>query len=91
MTLTNFCGEQSINMVQKEGMGSTKLPKRVLPNFLVRIISHLDTSAKMMVPDLGLQMQTDASYAEDLLGFKFQPARGCIEDAAKSVVRLGLV
>ena len=58
-----------------------KLPKRVLPNFLVRIISHLDTSAKMMVPDLGIQMQTDASYAEDLLGFKFQPARGCIEAA----------
>ena len=70
---------------------SKNLPKRVLPNFLVRIISHLDTSAKMMVPDLGIQMQTDASYAEDLLGFKFQPARGCIEDAAKSVVRLGLV
>ena len=66
---------------------SKKLPKR----FLVRIISHLDTSAKMMVPDLGIQMQTDASYAEDLLGFKFQPAKGCIEDAAKSVVRLGLV
>ena len=45
----------------------------------------------MMVPDLGIQMQTDASYAEDLLGFKFQPAKGCIEEAAKSAVRLGLV
>ena len=44
----------------------------------------------MMVPDLGIKMQTDPSYAEDLLGFKFKPAKGCIEDAAKSVVRLGL-
>ena len=68
-----------------------KLPKKELPNFLVKIISHLDTSAKVMVPDLGIEMQTDASYAEDLLGFKFKPAKGCIEDAAKSVVRLGLV
>ena len=67
-----------------------KLPKKELPNFLVKIISHLDTSAKMMVPDLGIQMQTDPSYAEDLLGFKFKPAKGCVEDAAKSVVRLGL-
>ena len=67
-----------------------KLPKKELPNFLVKIISHLDTSAKMMVPDLGIYMQTDASYAEDLLGFKFKPARGCVEEAAKSVVRLGL-
>ena len=67
-----------------------KLPKKELPNFLVKIISHLDTSAKMMVPDLGIQMQTDPSYAENLLGFKFKPAKGCVEDAAKSVVRLGL-
>ena len=67
-----------------------KLPKKELPNFLVKIISHLDTSAKMMVPDLGIKMQTDASYAEELLGFKFKPAKGCIEDAAKSTIRLGL-
>ena len=44
----------------------------------------------MMVPDLGIQMQTDPTYAENLLGFKFKPAKGCVEDAAKSVVRLGL-
>ena len=68
-----------------------KLPKKELPNFLVKIISHLDTSAKMMVPDLGIKMQTDASYAEELLGFKFKPAKGCIEDAAKSTIRVGLV
>ena len=67
-----------------------KLPKKELPNFLVKIISHLDTSAKMMVPDLGITMQTDASYAEELLGFKFKAAKGCVEDAARSVVRLGL-
>ena len=68
-----------------------KLPKKELPNFLVKIISHLDTSAKVMVPDLGIEMQTDVSYAEKLLGFKFKPAKGCVEDAAKSVVRLGLI
>ena len=68
-----------------------KLPKKELPNFLVKIISHLDASAKVMVPDLGIKMQTDASYAEELLGFKFKPAKGCVEEAAKSVVRLGLV
>jgi dihydroflavonol-4-reductase len=67
-----------------------KLPKKEFPNFLVKIISHLDTSAKMMVPDLGIQMQTDPSYSEDLLGFKFKAAKECVEDAAKSVIRLGL-
>ena len=68
-----------------------KLPKKELPNFIVKLISYLDTSAKMMVPDLGIKMETNTSYAEDLLGFKFKPAKGCIEDAANSVIRLGLV
>ena len=67
-----------------------KLPKKELPNFIVKLISYLDTSAKMMVPDLGIRMETNTSYAEDLLGFKFKPAKGCIEDAANSVIRLGL-
>ena len=35
--------------------------------------------------------KTDTSYAEDLLGLKFNPAKACISETAKSVVRLGLV
>ena len=67
------------------------LPKKELPNFLVKLISYLDSSAKTMIPDLGIVMQTDTTYAEELLGFKFKPAKGCISENAKSVVRLGLV
>ena len=68
-----------------------KLPKKELPNFMVKLISYLDSSAKTMIPDLGITMQTDTTYAEELLGFKFKPAKGCISENAKSVVRLGLV
>ena len=68
-----------------------KLPKKELPNFMVKLISYIDSSAKMMIPDLGILMQTDTAYAEELLGFKFKPAKGCISENAKSVVRLGLV
>ena len=35
--------------------------------------------------------KTDTTYAEELLGLKFNPAKGCISETAKSVVRLGLV
>ena len=45
----------------------------------------------MMIPDLGILMKTDTSYAEELLGFKFKPAKDCMIENAKSVVRLGLV
>ena len=66
-----------------------KLPKKELPNFMVKLISYLDSSAKMMIPDLGILMQTDPSYAEELLGFKFKAAKDCMAENAKSVVRLG--
>ena len=68
-----------------------KLPKKELPNFMVKLISFIDSSAKMMIPDLGILMQTDTAYAEELLGFKFKPAKDCMIENAKSVVRLGLV
>jgi dihydroflavonol-4-reductase len=50
-----------------------------------------DSSAKTLIPDLEIVMQTDTTYAEELLGLKFNPAKGCISETAKSVVRLGLV
>jgi len=68
-----------------------KLPKKELPNFMVKLISYIDSSAKTMIPDLGILMQTDTSYAEELLGFKFKPAKDCITENTKSVVQLGLV
>jgi len=68
-----------------------KLPNKDLPNFMVKLISYIDSSAKMMIPDLGILMQTDSAYAEELLGFKFKPAKDCMIENAKSVVRLGLV
>ena len=68
-----------------------KLPKKELPNFMVKLISYIDSSAKTMIPDLGIMMQTDPTYAEKLLGFEFKPAKDCMAENAKSVVRLGLV
>ena len=67
-----------------------KLPKRELPNFMVKLLSYVDTSAKNMVPDLGLKMQTDQTYAEDILQMKFIASEIAVVDAAKSVIRLNL-
>ena len=68
-----------------------KLPKKTLPNFMVKFISILDSSAKTMIPDLELEMKPETKYAEELIGFEFKPASGALVDAGKSVVRLGLV
>jgi dihydroflavonol-4-reductase len=68
-----------------------KLPKKELPNFMVKLISYLDSSAKTMIPDLEIVMQTDTTYSEELLGLKFKSAKDCMSETARSVVRLGLV
>ena len=68
-----------------------KVPKKELPNFMVKLISYFDSSAKTMIPDLGITMQTDTTYTEELLGLKFKGAKDCISENAKSVVKLGLV
>ena len=62
-----------------------------MPNLMFKLISYLDSSAKLMVPELGILMQTDTSYGEDLLGMKFKPARDSIRDAGNSVIKLGLI
>ena len=40
---------------------------------------------------LEITMEPDTKYSEELLGMEFKPAKGAMVDAAKSVVRLGLV
>ena len=67
-----------------------KLPKKELPNFMVKLISYVDSSAKNLVPDLGLRMQTDSTYAEEILEMKFIEPEVSVVDAAKSVIRLNL-
>ena len=41
-----------------------KLPKKQLPNFMVKLFSYIDSSAKTMIPDLEITMQTDTTYSE---------------------------
>lgn len=68
-----------------------KLPKKEIPNIMVKLISLFDSSAKTMIPDLGIHMETDTSYSEKLLGFKFKPAKDSIIECGKSIIRLKLI
>jgi len=83
--------EMSKMMAEAVPNYAKKLPKKELPNFMVKLFSYIDSSAKTMIPDLEISMQVDTSYTEDLLDMKFKPAKISISDMAKSVVKLGLV
>ena len=83
--------EMSKMMAEAVPECAKKLPKKELPNFMVKLFSYIDSSAKTMIPDLEIEMRVDTSYAEELLDIKFKPAKDSISDIAKSVVKLGLV
>ncbi len=82
--------ELSKIMIENIPSHSKKLPKKELPNFMVKLISYIDSSAKNLVPDLGLKMETDTKYAEEILQMKFIEPEISVIDAAKSVIRLNL-
>ena len=77
-------------MIENIPSHSKKLPKKELPNFMVKLISYVDSSAKNLVPDLDLKMETDTKYAEEILQMKFIEPEVSVVDAAKSVIRLNL-
>ena len=49
------------------------------------------TSADQNQDTIKENEKPEENIAEELLGFKFKTAKGCISENAKSVVRLGLV
>ena len=68
-----------------------KLPKRLMPNFLVKIVSFFDSSIKTLIPDLGLKLVVDTSYSEKILNFKFKSAENSIVEAAQSLIDLRII
>ncbi|WP_211483111.1 NAD-dependent epimerase/dehydratase family protein [Fodinibius roseus] len=68
-----------------------KIPKRILPDFLVRLLSYFDASLQPILIDLGVERKVDYSKAQNLLDWKPLPNREAVLSCAKSVNEFGLV
>jgi dihydroflavonol-4-reductase len=68
-----------------------KIPKRTLPDFLVRLFSYFEPTLKPVLIDLGTKRKLDSSKARELLQWKPLPALEAILSCADSAVNLGLV
>jgi dihydroflavonol-4-reductase len=73
------------------GDAARKVPKRELPDFLVKIFALFDGAARQAVPELGRQMKVDNSATRRTLGIEFIPAPEACAALAKSLIELGLV
>lgn len=68
-----------------------KVPTRVLPNFLVKIVAWFDPTVALIVPDLGIRKRMTNEKAKKLLGWQPRSSGDAIKATAESLIKFGLV
>jgi len=73
------------------GEPARKVPRRELPDWLVRLASMFDANTRPYVPDLGREVPVDDSQTRRILGMSYIPAREAAVAMARSLLELKLV
>jgi dihydroflavonol-4-reductase len=68
------------------GPEARKVPKRVIPDFVLRLMAVFDGSIKQVVGELGRTRAADSAHAMAVLGWKMRPAEESIIDTARSLI-----
>jgi nucleoside-diphosphate-sugar epimerase len=86
-----FMSVPEIAAVLRERMGADakKVPTRVLPDWLVRLVSRFDSSVKQIVPELGKVKQASNEKAKRVLAWSPRPNEEAIVASGQSLIRLG--
>jgi dihydroflavonol-4-reductase len=71
---------------QEFGPRAPKVPKRIAPNTLIRLIARFDQSLKPVIAELGQESQYSTEKARRLLGWSPRPTRESILDCATSIL-----
>jgi nucleoside-diphosphate-sugar epimerase len=87
-----FITMQEIGQVLRDNLGvaANKVPKFVLPNWLVKLTSLIDPSIAQIVPELGHPKNASNEKAVRVLGWQPRSREEAILATAESLVRLGL-
>jgi dihydroflavonol-4-reductase len=67
------------------GPAAAKVPKRKLPDFLVRFVGVFSPALKMLAKDLGKRTDASSAKAVRVLGFASRPVAETIVASAKSL------
>jgi nucleoside-diphosphate-sugar epimerase len=86
-----FMTAAEIAAVLREHLGADarKVPKRVLPNWLVRLASVFDSSLRQITPELGMVRQASNEKARRVLGWAPRSNEEAIVATGESLVRVG--
>src|SRR5579862_3183202 len=89
----DFMTIQEIAQLLKTRMGAAarRVPTRLLPDWMVRLVSVFDKSAAYIVPDLGKCKNATNEKARCMLGWAPRSNEDALMATAESLVRLGLL
>jgi dihydroflavonol-4-reductase len=73
------------------GEAARKVPSRILPDWVVKLVGLFDGTARQTVPDLGRAFEVDNAHTRQVLGMTFIPVPEAAAAMAKSLVDLKLV
>ena len=73
------------------GARAKKVPTRVLPNFLVKLVGYVDPTVKLVVPELGQKRNSSAEKAKRELGWKPRSNEEAVIASAESLEKFGMV
>ena len=68
-----------------------KIPTRVMPNWMVNLLSLFNPGVRSIKGELGKTRHADASHALKRLGWKTRPEEESIVDCARSLIEHGVV
>ncbi|MES2058276.1 MAG: NAD-dependent epimerase/dehydratase family protein [Pseudomonadota bacterium] len=88
-----FMMMKEVGQVLRDRLGpdAKKVPKHVVPDFLVRLIALFDGGLRQVLGELGRVRAVDSSHALEVLGWKTRPAEDSIIDTARSLIDRGIV
>lgn len=84
---------QDIAMVLKDRLpeASKKVPTRILPTILLRIVGWFDKRVALLVPELGKTKGMTNEKAKNVLGWNPRSREDALVATAESLIKLGLV
>ncbi|MEP7007735.1 MAG: aldehyde reductase [Sphingomonas bacterium] len=88
-----FMMMQEVGELLRDRLGpeARKVPKRVIPDFVLRLMAVFDETIKQVVGELGRTRAADSAHAIAVLGWKMRPVEESIVDTARSLIDRGIV
>lgn len=87
IAVTRFQWMEEVAAVLRDRLGpaAAKVPKRAVPNFVVRLMGIFDPSVRSIAGQLGQKVELSSAKAEGVLGWKPRPLDETIVECARSL------